>query len=158
MIWVSLWRHQMETFSALLALYAGNSSVTGEFPHKGQWRGVSMFSLICSWINARVNNREAGDLRRHRAHYDVIVMLVAVTIHVSAYYSFNKNVLEWKKNKIHYCHWSGVYLLIEMHLQEFMLCVSRFHEQHFESSLLQVHYNFGILEHLEKVLNRYCCW
>ena len=28
----SWWRHQMETFSALLALCAGNSSVTGEFP------------------------------------------------------------------------------------------------------------------------------
>ena len=33
-----------------------------------------MFSLICSWINAWVNNREAGDLRRHLDHYDVIVM------------------------------------------------------------------------------------
>ena len=33
-----------------------------------------MFSLICAWINRWVNNREAGDLRRHRAHYDVIVM------------------------------------------------------------------------------------
>ena len=43
-------------------------------PHKGQWRGALMFSLICAWINAWVNNREAGDLRRHRAHYDVIVM------------------------------------------------------------------------------------
>ena len=32
-----------------------------------------MFSLICAWINAWVNNREAGDLRRHHAH-DVIVM------------------------------------------------------------------------------------
>ena len=38
------------------------------------WRGVLMFSLICAWINSWVNNREAGDLRRHRAHYDVIVM------------------------------------------------------------------------------------
>ena len=28
----SWWRHQMETFSALLAIYAGNSPVTGEFP------------------------------------------------------------------------------------------------------------------------------
>ena len=27
-----------------------------------------------SWINSWVNNREAGDLRRHGAHYDVIVM------------------------------------------------------------------------------------
>ena len=42
--------------------------------HKVQWRGALMFSLICVWINDRVNNREAGDLRRYRAHYDVIVM------------------------------------------------------------------------------------
>ena len=43
-------------------------------PHKGQWRGALMFSLICVWINGWVNNRDAGDLRRYRAHYDVIVM------------------------------------------------------------------------------------
>ena len=43
-------------------------------PHKGQWRGALMFSLICAWINGWVYNREAGDLRRHRAHYDVSVM------------------------------------------------------------------------------------
>ena len=43
-------------------------------PHKGQWRGGLMFSLICAWTNAYVNNRDAGDLRRHHAHYDVIVM------------------------------------------------------------------------------------
>ena len=72
---ISWWRHQMETFSALLALCAGNSPVTGEFPHKGQWRGALMFSLICVKINHWVNNREAGDFRRHRVHYDVIVML-----------------------------------------------------------------------------------
>ena len=42
--------------------------------HKGQWRGALMFSLICVWINRWVNNREAGDLRWYRAHYDVIVM------------------------------------------------------------------------------------
>ena len=43
-------------------------------PHKGQWRGALMFSLICVWINGWVNNREAGDLRRYHAHYDVTVM------------------------------------------------------------------------------------
>ena len=43
-------------------------------PHKGQWRGALMYSLICAWINGWVNNGEAGDLRRHCAHYDVIVM------------------------------------------------------------------------------------
>ena len=53
----------------------GESPITGKkSPHKGQWRRALMFSLICAWINAWVNNREAGDLRRHRAHYDVIVM------------------------------------------------------------------------------------
>ena len=31
-------------------------------------------SLICAWINGWVNNRNAGDLRPHRAHYDVTVM------------------------------------------------------------------------------------
>ena len=69
------WRQQMETFSALLALCAGNSPVSGEFPtHKVQWRGSLMFSLISAWINGWVNNREAGDLRRHRTHYDATVM------------------------------------------------------------------------------------
>ena len=67
------WRHQMETFSALLALCAGNSPVNS--PHKGQWRGSSMFSLICAWINVWVNSREAAHLRRHRAHNDVIAMV-----------------------------------------------------------------------------------
>ena len=45
-------------------------------PHKGQWRGALMFSLICAWINSWVNNREAGNLRRHRAHYGVTVMVI----------------------------------------------------------------------------------
>ena len=43
-------------------------------PHKGQLSGALMFSLICVWINGWANNREAGDLRRYCAHYDVIVM------------------------------------------------------------------------------------
>ena len=67
-------RHQMETFSALLALCAGNSPVPVNSPHRGQWRGALMFSLICVWINDWVNNREVGYLRRYRAHYDFIVM------------------------------------------------------------------------------------
>ena len=43
-------------------------------PHKGQWRGALMFTLICARINGEVNNCKAGDLKRNRAHYDVIVM------------------------------------------------------------------------------------
>ena len=62
-------------------------------PHKDQWRGVLMFSLICAWTNARVHNRDAGDLRHHRAHYDVAVMLYpAVTgrqiSHCTVYWTF----------------------------------------------------------------------
>ena len=71
------WRHQMETFSALLAIFAGNLPVifiSVNFPHKGLWRGYLVFSLICSWINGWVNNGEAGDLRLHRALYDITVM------------------------------------------------------------------------------------
>ena len=43
-------------------------------PHKGQWRGALMFTLFCVWINGCVSNREAGDLRCYRAHFDVTVM------------------------------------------------------------------------------------
>ena len=38
--------------------------------YKGQWRGALMFDLICcTWIKGRLINGEAGDWRRHRAHY-----------------------------------------------------------------------------------------
>ena len=50
-------------------------------PHKGQWRGALMFSLICIWINGWVNNCEADDLRCYRAHYDVTVMAKQATSH-----------------------------------------------------------------------------
>ena len=43
-------------------------------PHKGQWRGAWMFSLICPWTNSWANNEYAGDLKRHGAHYDATVM------------------------------------------------------------------------------------
>ena len=45
-------------------------------PHKGQWRGALMFVWSAPWINGWVNNRQAGDLWRDRAHYDVIVMVL----------------------------------------------------------------------------------
>ena len=43
-------------------------------PHKCQWRGASMLSLIFAWMNGWVNTREAGDSRRHHAYYDVNVL------------------------------------------------------------------------------------
>ena len=65
------WKHFPRCWPFVLGIH--RSPVNS--PHKGQWRGALMFSLICAWINRWVNNREAGDLRRYRAHYDVIVMI-----------------------------------------------------------------------------------
>ena len=65
----------METFSALLAICAGNSPVRGEFPtQRPVTQSFDVFSLICVWINGWINNGEAGDLRSYRAHNDVTVM------------------------------------------------------------------------------------
>ena len=71
-------------------------------PHKGQWRGALMFSLICVWINGWVNNREAGDLRRYRVHYDVTVTCFPLPSHyVDQWWlaNWNKgNNLQWISN------------------------------------------------------------
>ena len=64
----------MEIFAALLAIYAENSPVTGEFPSQSQWRRALEFSLIYAWIDSWVSNRGSGELRRYRANYDVTVM------------------------------------------------------------------------------------
>ena len=65
-----MWKHFPRYWPFVRGIY--RSPVNS--PHKGQWRRALMFSLICTRINGWVNNGEAGDLRRHRAHYDVIVM------------------------------------------------------------------------------------
>ena len=64
----------METLSALLAICAGNSPVPGEFPaQRPVTRSFHVFFDLR--LNKPLsNNREAGDLRRYRPHYDVIVM------------------------------------------------------------------------------------
>ena len=48
-------------------------------PHKGQWRGALVFSLIYAWTNGWVNNWCAGDLRRYRAHCDVCLCVCFCT-------------------------------------------------------------------------------
>ena len=64
----------METFSALLAICAENSPVPGEFPaQRPVTRSFDVFFDL-RLNNGWVNNREAGDLRRYLAHYDVSVM------------------------------------------------------------------------------------
>ena len=65
----------MEPFSRYWPFVPGIHRSPVNSPHKGQWRWALTFSLMCAWINDWVNNREAGDLRRHRGHYDVNVMV-----------------------------------------------------------------------------------
>ena len=74
----------MEAFSALLAFVQW-------IPRKGQGLGALLFSLIYAWINGWVNNREAGDLKRHRTHYDVIIM------------NLNFQTMEWLHCCLCYC-------------------------------------------------------
>ena len=78
-----MWTKSMMT-SSNGSIFRVTGHLCGEItgpPHKGQWRGALMFSLICVWINVWINNREAGDLRRYRVHYDVTVMQPGPTYH-----------------------------------------------------------------------------
>ena len=79
-------------------------------PHKGQWRRALMFSLICAWTNGGANHRDAGDLRRNRAHYGVTLM--------TKYESWTKFV--WGINKL-------CFIFIVTHPVKF-LCIPCTHE------------------------------
>ena len=83
------WKH----FPRYLPFVKGIHRSPVDSLHKGQWRGALMFSLICDYINSWVNNREAGDLRRHNAHYDVTVII-------------NRSSLNWTRMYRHvWDHW-----------------------------------------------------
>ena len=97
------WRHQMETFSFVRGIH--RSPVNS--PHKGQWRGALMFSLISAWINCWVNNRE---LVIWDAHSDVTIMVSFVTHggHVGWHGTYPrldvKNEIVGGRNISHYVH------------------------------------------------------
>ena len=81
-------------------------------PHKGQWRGALMFSLICTWINGWVNNRKAGDLILHRAHYGVTVIQVFATHCIKWCIGNVNNIMysawiEWKIQMSYGWFWNG---------------------------------------------------
>ena len=90
------WRHQMESFPRYWRFVRGIRRSSANSPHKGQWQ-ILMFSLICARINGWVNSREAGNLRRHHAHYDIIV------VKLGRGHKSNINVIErssshWRRN------------------------------------------------------------
>ena len=87
------WKHFQRYWPFVLGIH--RSPVNS--PHQGQWRGALMFSLICTWINARANNHGAGDLKRHRAHYDVILMDKATSVNALANQMLSVSVtLNWR--------------------------------------------------------------
>ena len=73
----------METFPRYWPFVWGIHRWPVNSSHKGQWRGALMFLLICAWINGW---NEAGDWRRHRADYDVIVMAIGCLTAVRRYH------------------------------------------------------------------------
>ena len=75
-------------------------------PHKGQWRGALMFILICARLNGWVNNGEAGDLRRNRAHYDVMVMEC-----------LRKAIQNSVEQLYPATHWWGIFRALDAHRQ-----------------------------------------
>ena len=89
------WKH----FPRYWPFERGNRRSLVNSPHKGQWRGALMFSLIWVWINGWVNNGEAGDLRRHGAHYDVNVM--------------QNQFRYWFLKDWQYYHWSPFFVMLE---------------------------------------------
>ena len=77
------WKH----FPHYWSFVQGIPRSLGNSPHKGQWCGALMFSLICACINGWVYNPEAGDLRCHHAHYGVTVMEFLVPVWIHCYWA-----------------------------------------------------------------------
>ena len=110
--YITWWRHQMEKNPRYWPFVRGIHRSPVNSPHKGQWRGALMFYLICAWINGWVNNREPGDLRRYRAHYDVTI---PITTHMHVVNTFGSkqnchhltgDILNFSFVDIH-CIWVG---------------------------------------------------
>ena len=67
-----------QKYCLLLMWNRKNSPVTGEFLAQRPVTRSFDASLLCSWINGRINNGEAGDLRHYCAYYDVTVMVTKI--------------------------------------------------------------------------------
>ena len=73
---VMKWKH----FPRYWPFVRGIHRSPGNSPHKGQWRGAVMLSLICAWTNSWASNRDAGGFKHHRAHDEVTVMFPTVRL------------------------------------------------------------------------------
>ena len=88
------WRHQMEIFSALLAIYAGNSPVTGEFPVQ---RASNAENISIWWRHH--DNLEAWD--GLTLVFTLVIYLSSILDHDQAVYGiinlFQKQILHWSR-------------------------------------------------------------
>ena len=122
------WRHQMENFPSNWPLVRGIHRWPVNSPHKGQWRGALMFSLICAWIKSWVNSREAGDLRPHGDRYDVIVMDVVdfqIFLKILCVFHVNDSTITFAYRNIATCS----------------VCTPKYHASHLGNLLLEITYS-----------------
>ena len=85
--YVIKWKHFLRYWTFVRGIH--RSPVNS--PHKGQWYRALMFSLIWAWTTGWISNRDACDLRRHRAHHDVIVMIQSAAHHTPWYTARNND-------------------------------------------------------------------
>ena len=100
------WKH----FSRYWQFERGIHRSSMNSPHKGQWRGALMFSMICAWVN----NREAGDLGHYRAYDDVTVMKIifpSTGIHMIKIRMLKDHLNTWEQSLIdlRWLYWHRIY-------------------------------------------------
>ena len=127
--YLSWWRHQMETFSALLAICAGNSPVTGEFPsQRPVTRSFDVFFDLR--LNKQLSKQSSGwwfetpsrSLWRHCNAYDVryrwagglVVISFCRSYHISdiTYTNSNQKLNPSISDNIYKCQPSAQYIII----------------------------------------------
>ena len=70
------WRHSLR-YGPFVWEFTGHRWIT-----RTKASDAELWFWSAPWISGWVNNREAGDLRRHHAYYDVIVMQSNVSGHI----------------------------------------------------------------------------
>ena len=102
------------THDDVINMFHGTGPLCGEFTERRwipQWRGALMCSLICAWTNSWANNGDAGDLRRHHAHYHGVIAMHAGPVNVrgqafsllEGWNIFEKKCINVSVNKVFWC-------------------------------------------------------
>ena len=112
------WKH----FSRFWPFVRANNRSALNSPRKGQWRGALMFSLICAWINAWVNNCEAGDLTCHCTHYGIIIMTFYLTFAFDWFDTLIWNLLFSNQKKNGLLQYIFIYVKGIIHHTDIRIC------------------------------------